>query len=152
STDPTPMLVAMRPNRVEILTASVADAHGNGLPGFDRQGFIADIMRTETALPELPTEGRRSVNALYAALATGNYPEAQRHASETAAYLRGIEEVQLSLAYSSITYVAGFRAIGVDPLASENPLVSVGPTPSSFILNKEGRDVLGLYQAARAIP
>ncbi|RNF33998.1 hypothetical protein [Paracoccus methylarcula] len=152
STDPTPMLIAMQADRVEILTASIADAWGDGLPGFDQQSFIADIIRTDTILSELPVEGQQSVNALYAALAARNYPEAQRQASETAAYLRGIEEVKLSLAYSSITYVAGFRAIGVDALASENPLVSVGPTPSSVVLNKEGRNVLGLYQAARAIP
>ncbi|TJZ89707.1 hypothetical protein FA743_18030 [Paracoccus gahaiensis] len=152
STDPTPMLIAMQANRVEILTAAFADVLGDGLPSFNRQSFLAEIARTEAVLPELPAEGRRAVDALYAAIATGNYPEVQRQAAEAAGFLRSVEEERLSLAYSSITYVAGFRAIGLDPLASENPLVTAGPTPSSVVLNEEGRNVLELYQSARAIP
>ncbi|MFN3171218.1 MAG: hypothetical protein ACE37E_11055 [Hyphomicrobiales bacterium] len=152
STDPTPMLIAMQANRVEILNAAFADALSDGLPGFDRQSFLAEMVRTEAVLPELSDEGRQAVGALYAALAAGNFPEAQRHAAEAAGFLRSIEEVRLSLAYSSITYVAGFRAIGLNALASENPLVAVGTNPSFVLLSEEGRNVLELYQFARAIP
>jgi hypothetical protein len=152
STDPSPMLIAMQANQVEILTIAFAETLGDGLPGFDRASFLSEIARTEELLSELPVKGQQAVDALYAALATRNYPAAQRQATEVAGFLRNVGEVRLSLAYSSITYVAGFQAIGLDALASENPLVAVGPTPSSVVLNEQGRDVLELYQSARAIP
>ncbi|MDQ0324613.1 hypothetical protein J2R99_000462 [Rhodopseudomonas julia] len=152
STDPTPMLIAMQANRVEILKESFADTLGEGLQGFNRQTFLAEVARTEAVLPKLPARGQRAINALYAALADGNYPEAQRQAAEAAGFLREVEEERLSLAYSSITYVSGFRAIGLDALASENPLVATGSNPSFVVLSEKGRDVLELYQSARKIP
>ncbi len=152
STDPSPMLIAMQANRVEILAAAFADTMDSGLPGFDAQSFFTEIARTEAVLPALPVQGKRSYDALYAALASMNYPEAQRQATEVAGFLRNIDEIRLSLAYSSITYIAGFQAIGLDPLASDNPLLVVGATPSSLVLNEQGRNVLELYQSAREIP
>lgn len=152
SIDPTPMLIAMRADHLEILTAAFADTLGEGLPGFSRQDFLAEIARTEAILPKLPEEGQRSISALYAALADGNYSEAQRQATEAAGFLRSVKEERLSLAYSSITYVSGFRAIGLDALASDNPLVAVGVDPSFMVLSSKGQDVLELYQTARKIP
>lgn len=151
SIDPSPMLIAMQANRVEILTMAFGDTLGEGLQGFNEQAFLDEIARTEAVLPELPVKGQQSIDALYAALTNGNYPEAQRQAVEAAGFLRKADEERLSMAYSSITYVSGFRAIGLDALAVENPLVAVGRDPSFVVLSEEGSKVLELYQSARTI-
>ena len=121
--------------------------------GFDITGFEAEIAKASIALADMPPDARVANQALREALGRGDYATAQSKASEVATYLRLADEERLSLAYSSITYVAGFKAMGVDPLAPENPLVTVVGSPQSsfLVLSPEGRNVLQLYQQKRAI-
>lgn len=121
---------------------------------FDGEGFEAALASSDSALADLPDDARKADTALFVALAAGNFAEAQGHANEVASYLRQAENQRLSLAYSTITYVAGFNAMGVDPLARENPLVTtVGSAdPAFLILSTEGKDLLEMYQTLRAVP
>jgi hypothetical protein len=152
---PPPLIkIAMSGDRWRVLTSAFGALEYGAVPGFDTARFQMEIAAAETVIADLPAPAQRAEAALYAALAEGNFSEAQQQANEVSSYLRQAGNDRLSLAYSSITYVAGFRAIGVDPLAVENPLVAtMGATSSPFVvLSPEGQNVLELYQAERKIP
>lgn len=151
SIDPSPMQIAMIANKIEILTASFGDPDDLNLKDFDTQGFILKIKHADEALEKFSEDGVKSVNSVYAALVARDYGTAQKEAAQVAALLLEAGEEGPSLAYSSITYAAGFRAIGLDAFAPENPLVVAGPTDTTIVMNEEGRRVLDLYQDARSI-
>jgi hypothetical protein len=90
---------------------------------------------------------------LFAALSQQDFSTAQKHANLLAGYLRDASKNEISLAYSSITYVAGFRAMGLEALAPENPLVTtVGTTAQPWVvLSPEGKKILQIYQSKRLI-
>ena len=63
-------------------------------------------------------------------------------------YFRQADQMRASLAYSSITYLAGFNAMGLDSLSEQNPLVSAMGTDATpfLVLSQTGQDVLSAYQ------
>lgn len=122
--------------------------------GLDISSFETELESADSALADLSESAREADKALFAALDAGDYATAQLQANEVASYLRQAGKERLSLAYSSITYLAGFQAMGVDPLATENPLVMTTEDLRQIflVLSPEGRNVLELYQTERAIP
>lgn len=159
--EPQPIQIAMSGDRWEVIEAAFTPtevddqfAFLKAVPKFDWESFRNEINGTSDAIIDLPEEAQTSEANLYAALAEKNYAEAQKFASELAAYLRQDGEEKLALAYSSITYVSGFRAIGIDALAEENPLLTTSTeAKSSFVvMNEEGQKVLRKYQELQDVP
>lgn len=153
SGDPSPMLIAMEANREEIIMAALKSRNQPIGIGLDIKGFLATIGRTDAVISGMPDGARVADSKLYLALEAGNFATAQRQANELSGYFRESGNERLSLAYSTITYVSGFRAIGFDSLSVDNPLVTIvgSPDPSFAVISKEGKNLLQLYQFKRAV-
>lgn len=150
---PSPMLIAMKASREVVVTALFGSLSEKWNYEFGSADFFATISGTEEALTHLSNEAKTADFKLYTALATNDYATAQQQANKLAEYLQLAGNERLSLAYHSITYVTGFRAIGFNALAEDNPLVTTvgSPDPSFVVMSAEGKKILGLYQRMRLI-
>lgn len=152
---PPDLRIAMQSQRWDYTARALGflDQEKTSFLAFDSEGFEAALASSDSALADLPEDARKADTALFVALAAGDFAKAQRQANEVASYLRQADNERLSLAYSTITYVAGFNAMGVDPLARENPLVTtVGSVdPAFLVLSTEGGGLLKMYQTLRAV-
>ncbi|WP_319413726.1 hypothetical protein [uncultured Cohaesibacter sp.] len=158
--EPQPIKIAMSPQHWQIAANALSLENGNtkfatlsGFPRFDAKRFQKIIEKTNEVIAKLPADARIAEEQLFAALAEGDFSKAQNYANDLSEHFRKANEEGLSLAYSSITYIAGFRAIGIDALAPEKPLLTTAGTGvSSFvIMNNEGQDLLKEYQALREV-
>ena len=154
SGDPSPLVVAMEWQRGTIIATAFQNEDAATSQLFNATGLIEILENSDSVVLASAPEVRATENRFYAALSAQDYALAQREANEMASLLRQSGETGLSLAYSSLTYLAGFYAIGVEPLSPGNPMVSsIGSANDAYlVLTPEGQNVLSLYQAARALP
>lgn len=151
ATDPSPLVISMDFLRdVRIALASYASA---GQTGFDVNTLINTLESNLGVLATVSPRAAEVEEQLLSALDEGDLARAQGLANEASAILRSSNNLALSQTYSSITYIAGFRAIGIEPLSAENPLVTTIGTsaPSSVVLSPAGRSVIEAYQAERGL-
>ncbi|WP_138464973.1 hypothetical protein [Poseidonocella sp. HB161398] len=152
--EPPPLEIALLADRIVMVTTLFSGIDKN-IPGFDAAGFQFEFSQADAVIDGMPESAATADAAMLAALGAGDFPAAQRWANEMAALMHNAGYDRLSLAYSSLTYVTGFTAMGVDPVGGEGgPLVTaIGAPDAAFpVMTYEGRDVLELYQAGRQIP
>lgn len=146
STDPTPLVIAMEYRDLPVVMAAFDP---NGLVPSDFETELGSVLKESApVLTALSPQAERTGILAMAALSDGDYATAQFYANEAASYLRQADRSDLSVAYSSLTYVTGLRAIGVDPFNPENPLVKASPdnVEAMVVLTDEGENVLKAYR------
>ena len=146
-TKPQPLLISMEPQKIEILTSSFSGIFDGKIQGLNSEGLLKNIITADELL-SADAETKAVLAEFYAAAAAYNDADAQKLANMIAGTLRSKGQTELSLAFSSLTYVAGFRAIGIEALAPDNPLLAVAgePTSAYLVMNKTGQDWLESYQ------
>lgn len=147
-TKPTPLLLAMKADREEIISTSLGLTTKTVSGGFNVNEFVSELKASDAALAKLPPKAKVANAKMYEALANRDYGAAQWHANEVAGLLRKSGNEKLSLAYSSLTYFSGFKAIGYDPLSPDDKLVTtVGSlSPKYVVLSPKGKKALTDFQ------
>ncbi|MBT0779257.1 hypothetical protein [Paracoccus sp. pheM1] len=121
------------------------------------QVVYADQIEVALAAPEsvfsaLGELGENNQLALLDALDRGDFGAASFYANENAALALQAGDTLLSTRYGLLSYDAGFRSMGVDPLVAELPLVANDAARDIYVMTPEGEQLMQQYHLQMGRP
>lgn len=121
------------------------------------QVVYADQIEVALAAPEsvvsaLGELGKNNQLALIEALDRGDFGAASFFANENAALALRAGDTLLSTRYGLLSYDAGFRSMGVDPLVAELPLVANDAARDIYVMTAEGEQLMQQYHLQMGRP